>query len=286
MIRRSGGIRTLIPLLGLLAALVIIPSSAIPAAADAPAADAPAADAPAAPPRRRVLLITGEDFKGHLWRQTTPALRIAIESDTRLAVEVLDDLAQLATTDLTPYHAVVLHFKNYKPDVPGRAAFDKLLTFAHAGGGVVLVHFACGAFQEFRGEFEPLAGRVWDPKLRGHDKYGPFTVQITDPAHPVTAGLRNFDTTDELYTCLAGTTTIRTLAVAQSKVDRSTHPMAFVLDYGKGRVFHSPLGHDVAALSNPQVGELFRRGTAWVAGLDPSVPLSSPAPKEPSHAPR
>jgi hypothetical protein len=29
------------------------------------------------------------------------------------------------------------------------------------------------------------------------------------------------------------------------------------------------LGHDVAALANPAVGRLFRRASAWAAGLDP-----------------
>ena len=38
---------------------------------------------------------------------------------------------------------------------------------------------------------------------------------------------------------------------------------------GKGRVFHCVLGHDVKALAPDAVGELFRRGTAWTAGLTP-----------------
>jgi type 1 glutamine amidotransferase len=45
--------------------------------------------------------------------------------------------------------------------------------------------------------------------------------------------------------------------------------MAFVCQYGKGRVFHCVLGHDVPSLSVPAVQELFRRGTAWVANLPP-----------------
>jgi len=88
----------------------------------------------------------------------------------------------------------------------------------------------------------------WDPKLRGHDPRGPFTVNIQDAQHPVTAGLKDFETDDELYTCLTGDTPIHVLATAKSKVDRIDYPMAFVLEVGRGRVFHSPLGHDVKAL--------------------------------------
>ena len=45
--------------------------------------------------------------------------------------------------------------------------------------------------------------------------------------------------------------------------------MAFVLPSGKGRVFQCLLGHDVKALQMPGVGELYRRGCAWAAGLPP-----------------
>jgi type 1 glutamine amidotransferase len=68
---------------------------------------------------------------------------------------------------------------------------------------------------------------------------------------------------------LDGDAPIKVLVQAQSKVDQKQYPMAFVLEHGQGRVFHCPLGHDVKAFSVPAVGELFRRGTAWVAGLEP-----------------
>ena len=59
------------------------------------------------------------------------------------------------------------------------------------------------------------------------------------------------------------------IASAISKVDNKVYPMAFVHKYGKGRVFHCLLGHDVTAFKCPGVLELFRKGTAWSAGLEP-----------------
>ena len=53
-----------------------------------------------------------------------------------------------------------------------------------------------------------------------------------------------------------------------SKITKRDHPMAFVHSYGKGRVFQTPLGHDVKALRSGRTLELIRRGTLWVAGLD------------------
>jgi type 1 glutamine amidotransferase len=138
-----------------------------------------------------------------------------------------------------------------------------------AGGkGLVLVHFACGAFKDWP-EFQKIAGRVYDPKLRAHDPYGKFTVDIVDPEHPITKGMKAFETVDELYTCLAESDAkIKVVATARSKVDQKDYPMGFVLEYGKGRVFHSVLGHDVKAFGAEGVGELFRRACAWTAGIE------------------
>jgi type 1 glutamine amidotransferase len=219
---------------------------------------------------KRVLIVTGEDYAGHKWKETTPVLKEQIARDARLAIDVSEDLKILRSPDLHEYDAVVVHFKNYDPEVPGRSGFDNLANFVERGGGVVLVHFACGAFQEFKDDFAKIAGRAWNPKMRGHDPRGEFQVNIVDAEHPVTRGMEPFATDDELYTCLDGEATIKVLAQAQSKVDGKQYPMAFVLEYGKGRVFHCPLGHDVKAFRVPAAGDLFRRGTAWAAGLDPA----------------
>jgi type 1 glutamine amidotransferase len=48
--------------------------------------------------------------------------------------------------------------------------------------------------------------------------------------------------------------------------------MAFVYTSGKGRVIQCLLGHDVKAMQMPGVGELYRRGCAWAAGLPPAKP--------------
>jgi type 1 glutamine amidotransferase len=222
-----------------------------------------------APTKHRVLIVTGEDYKGHKWRQTTPALKTLLEKNDRLRVDVLDDLTKLAEAELGDYDVVVTHFKNYDPEVPGRAGFDALARFVENGGGLVLVHFACGAFQEFQDDFERLAGRVWNPKLRGHDPRGRFRVEMTDVDHEITRGMDDFETDDELYTCLDGETPITVLADAKSKVDGKQYPLAFVLHYGKGRVYHNVLGHDVEAFEVEGVGKLFRRGTIWAAGGKP-----------------
>ena len=223
---------------------------------------------PAAPKDpARVLIVTGNDYPGHLWRQTAPALRALLEASPSLKVETLEDPNALGSVKLQEFDAVVLHFMNWEAPSPGEQARENLRRAVEAGKGLVLVHFACGAWQDWP-EFKSLAGRVWDPKLRGHDPHGTFRVEIADRDHPVTKGMAPFDTTDELYTCLTGDRPIHVIAKARSKVDDKDYPMAFVFDYGKGHVFHTVLGHDVRAITNSAVPELLRRGVLWAAGKD------------------
>lgn len=243
-----------------------------PAAAPKPPATVPDPEPPGS--GTKVLLVTGIDYPGHPWRQTAPVLRALLEKDARLQVRVAENPDVLGSPRLAAWDVVILHFMDWEVPGPGPAARENLQRVIAGGKGLLLTHFACGAWDGNEWpEFVRLAGRVWDPKLRGHDPHGTFRVEIADPEHPITRGLAAFETLDELYTCLTGDTPIHVVAKATSKVDSREYPMAFILDFGKGRVFHTVLGHDARAYANDGgVGELLRRGCAWAAGLPPVAP--------------
>ena len=221
--------------------------------------------------QKKVLLVTGLEYPGHKWQETAPVLTAAIAEDKRLEVSVTEDPRTLASPELGKFDVIVLNYQNHNVAAP-EGALANLKKTVEGGKGLVLFHFACGAFIDWptktvAPDYGMIAGRVWNPKLRGHDPRGPFRVKIGDAAHPITKGLTDFDTEDELYTCLDGAAPIQVLASATSKVDQKEYPMAFVMTPGKGRTFHCVLGHDVKAL-NGAVGALYRRGTAWAAGLE------------------
>jgi type 1 glutamine amidotransferase len=100
----------------------------------------------------------------------------------------------------------------------------------------------------------------------------PFKIvnRITD--HPVTAGLPKewMHVGDELYCNLRGpgeNMTVLSTAFADPS-NRGTNrdePMLMVLSYGKGRIFHSVLGHDIAALNCVGFMATYQRGTEWAA---------------------
>ncbi len=220
---------------------------------------------------KKVLLVTGLEHPGHPWQETAPALVNILAQDKRLEVSYIEDPRILAQPELNAYDVIVLNYQNHEVPAPD-GALANLKMVVESGKGLVIFHFASGAFidwekKELNTEFAEIAGRAWNPMLRGHDPRGQFRVRITDVNHPVTKGITDFDTDDELYTCLDGTVSIQVLATAKSKVDQKEYPMAFVLTPGKGRTFHCTLGHDLKALDDP-VGELYLRGTLWAARLE------------------
>lgn len=181
--------------------------------------------------------------------------------DSRLKVEVLKDPYKLDVTDLSRYDVLLLHFMNREKPDPKDQAKESLRRFVHRGGGLVVIHFACGAFQGWP-DYASLIGRVYD-RTNTHDPRGPFTVNLVNTSHPLTRGMAAaFNTDDELYICLTGDKPIELLATARSKTTKRDHPMGFVHSYGKGRVFLTPLGHDAKALRAPGTAELIRRATA------------------------
>jgi uncharacterized protein len=235
---------------------------------------APGSSLAAGKDKARILLVTGVDYPGHLWRQTAPALAEALQKDPRVEVVTVEDPGFLDSAAINKYDLILLHFQNWQQPGPGERARENLRQFVAGGKGVALVHFACGAWYGEWPDFAKIAGRAWfglnpGPGKQQHDPFGPFRVELVKPEHPVVRGMTDFETQDELYTCLEGNHPIEVVAQAKSKVDGKYYPMAFVSHYGKGRTFHSVLGHDAKALSFPGVQELYRRGCAWAAGLAP-----------------
>ena len=96
---------------------------------------------PAAAGLKHVLLVTGDDIAAHRWRETAPMVKTLLAQDPCLEVSILEDLAALDKIDLGKYDAVVLHFKNRTPEVPGAPSRANLEKFVRDGGGLVILPF-------------------------------------------------------------------------------------------------------------------------------------------------
>ena len=212
----------------------------------------------------RVLIIDNPGPKADYYHMPTGvSLRNVIRQDKRFDVVLVEDAEVLGTDLPFDYDVILLHFKNYREPKRNAAMKENLARFIDDGGGLFVYHFACGAFEDWS-DFEKFSGRIWDRKKPAHDPYGPFTVKLTDKSHPITKVLGDFEISDELYTCLNDSEVpIHVLAEAVSKVDGKPYPMAFVLEKGKGRVFHTTLGHNDKSLSAEAFQTMIRRALLW-----------------------
>jgi len=225
-----------------------------------------AADKPAEKKLTRVLIVTGRDVDAHNWREVTPVLREHLEKSGQFEVVVSEEPLVLESSAPDNYDVILLNYYNWqRPSIPAKAR-ENLLNFVKSGKGLVAFHFSANAWGDWE-EYRNLIGRIWT-KGSGHGPRGKFNVRIKDKGHFITQGISDFEADDELYAKLVGEAPIHVLMEADSEWSKKTEPLAWTLDYGKGRVFGYMLGHDVRACRDDNFAKLLVQGTLWTARKD------------------
>jgi len=113
----------------------------------------------------------------------------------------------------------------------------------------------------------------------------PFRVTVRDADHPVTRGMPRewMHAADQLVHGLRGPArNVHVLATAYSdKKKRGTGEhelMIWTVSYGKGRVFHTPMGHDLTSVRCIGFLTTMARGTEWAATGKVTLPIPSTFP--------
>jgi type 1 glutamine amidotransferase len=225
---------------------------------------------------RKALVLTGNNHPAHPWQDTSPVMKKTIESRTDFHVDISTNIEDLYQYDLNDYDALILNYANWEnPEVLSEASKNSFVNYLEQGGGLLVIHFSNGAFHfslPKAGEsdwpgYREIVRRVWDHDAdSGHDKYGEFLVKIANSNHPVTSGVRDFTTFDELYFNQKGDKPIEPLLSARSQVTGREEPLAWGYRYGAGRVFQTLLGHDVKSFSSSEFQLVLSNAINWVAG--------------------
>jgi type 1 glutamine amidotransferase len=217
--------------------------------------------------RAKVLIITGDDVSpAHDWISCATATREILKDSGRFDVDVVGSPEVLANeANLKDVDTIYLMSYNARTPTLSERGRQNLTAFVKAGRGLVVTHLSSASFSEWP-EFKALCGRVWVMGTSGHGPRGVFKATVVDKTSPITSGVSDFTQDDELYAKLQGDAPIHVLVQADSDWSKKTEPLAFTMDYGKGRVFHHAFGHDVKALATPEVRRLIVQGTTWASG--------------------
>jgi type 1 glutamine amidotransferase len=256
------------------------------------------------PAKIRVILIDGQN--NHDWRSTTPILRTALLSSDRFTVDVSSNLkgadkpGHVDTVpfppDLSKYDVLVSNYNGDAWPEEFRKSLDERLKAGQIG--LVIVHAANNAFENWP-EWNLMIGMGWrgagfgdrlivdkdGKEVRvekgkgpgaGHGARDPFVVKIRDAEHPITKGMPAewLHAPDELYHGMRGPIKdVHLLATAFSKPTGENEPMIWTVAYGKGRVFHTPMGHDTEGVRCVGFQTVLQRGTEWAATDKVTIPI-------------
>lgn len=216
--------------------------------------------------KSRVLIVTGDDVSpAHDWLSCAAATREVLLKSGQFDVDVVGSVEALANdANLKNVDVIYLMVYNARTPTLSDKGKENLVNFVKSGKGLVVTHLSSASFKEWP-EFKALCGRVWVMGTSGHGPRSVFKAVVVDKASPITKGVSDFSQDDELYAKLQGDAPIHVLVQADSDWSKGTEPLAFTLDYGKGRVFHHTFGHDPKAIHTPEVEKLIVQGTAWAA---------------------
>ncbi|REK23769.1 MAG: ThuA domain-containing protein [Planctomycetota bacterium] len=263
----------------------------------------------------KVLIIDGQN--NHDWKATTPVLKRALLEAGRFDVDVATSPPHKADmSSFKPnFSAYDVVLSNYNGDPWPEETKKAFVEYVKQGGGFVCVHAANNAFGNWREYNEIIGLGGWGGRSEksgpyiyytekgeltrdeapgpggGHGPQHDFLIAIRDQEHPITRDmpLSWMHAKDELYDKLRGPAlNMRVLATAyapKTKAGRDLHePMMMTIQYGKGRVFHTPMGHADYSMKCVGFVTALRRGCEWAARGEVTIPIPEnfPTPTETS----
>lgn len=172
--------------------------------------------------------------------------------------------AQLGTIDPKTFDAVVFYDMPKTIAEQDKANYYNLLKL---GKGLVFLHHSQCSYQDWS-EYKTIVGGKYHeeqntPQTSTYQHDVTFTVKISNPRHPVTRGLKDFEILDEVY----GNTEVLPSVTPLLTTDhpQSSKTIGWTHQIEKSRIVYIQPGHDKNSYLNPNYRKLVRQAIEYVA---------------------
>jgi len=245
-----------------------------------------AEDAPDKPARILMLTQSAGFRHGSVTRKDmklSPAERAMTElgiASNLFRVDCTQDASQITKEQLDNYDIVMFYTTGNLPfedDVRDYLFKDWVKQKGH---GFIGTHSAADTYHEYQPYWEMLGGTFnghpWGSNQR-------VTITVHDTDHPVSRPWGDeFEITDEIYRFKnwqpEKVHVLMSLNMAKTKLKQPYHvPIAWVKNYGDGKVLHMSLGHREDVWTNEKYMQSLLGGIKWMLGLEPGDATPNPA---------
>jgi hypothetical protein len=249
------------------------------------AATLPAADGPSK--KARILMLTqSAGFRhGSVTRkdmQLSPAERAMTDlgiASNLFRVDATQDASQVTKEQLDGYDIVMFYTTGDLPfadDVRDYLFGDWVKQKGH---GFIGTHSAADTYHNYEPYWEMLGGT-----FNGHpwNSNEVVTVTVHDADHPVSVPWGpEFEITDEIYQFKhwqpEKVHVLMSLNMAKTPLKKPYHvPIAWVKNYGDGKVLHMSLGHREDVWTNEKYRQSLLGGIKWMLGLEAGEAAPNP----------
>jgi type 1 glutamine amidotransferase len=225
----------------------------------------------------RALVLSGSADQA---RAKTTLLRELLESTGRFEVRVCETPVGLTAATFAPFDVII---DNLSAEQLGKATEKAIESFVESGKGYVVLHDRLFKFAS--GKAITWPGFAAMTKLQGStnrvaetEPLRLFSIKFAQPEHPIIAGLKDAQKTADRI----GTLSVKSAATVLM-TNEAGQPLVFVSNHGKGRVFVTALGSDLASMQENVFRQTFARGTEWAGSGEVTLPadLGDSTPKAP-----
>jgi uncharacterized protein len=218
----------------------------------------------------RALIVTGGCCHNYAFQ--SQALTQAISRVAAVQWTVLQDPRTGTTAEIDLYKDakwaapfdIVIHNECFA-DTDNPEYIRKITEAHRAGTPALVIHCAMHTYRKARiDDWREFLGVT----SKHHDHMAKYPVKAVDSSHPI---MKDFPATwttpaDELYIIEKVWPSAKPLATSVSERDGKTHPVVWVNQFGKARVFGTTFGHSDETFRDPVFLNLVSRGFLWAAG--------------------